>query len=191
MTRVDKTDPRFVRCLKPNPEKKPNNFSHNFVVQQLRCGGVLQAVEASRSGYPIRATHDGCWLDFSYALIRNDISAMAKVKVLVDKSPEERVRGMMQIYDRKFNLSEAQQGWDVGKTLVFMKQYVYEILTEARNEARRQREIFEEEGSQGLGRLVNVLEPVLGCINDLLDLMFRGINARSLACLFPPKRIFC
>ncbi len=36
----------------------PDNFDPKMIVDQLRCGGVLEAVRVSRAGYPTRYPHD-------------------------------------------------------------------------------------------------------------------------------------
>jgi myosin V len=56
--RIDKTVPHYVRCLKPNDELAPDYFEPKNVVEQLRCGGVLEAVRVSRAGYPTRYPHE-------------------------------------------------------------------------------------------------------------------------------------
>jgi len=57
-SRIDTTVPHYIRCLKPNDELIPDSFDPRMIVDQLRCGGVLEAVRVSRAGYPTRYTHD-------------------------------------------------------------------------------------------------------------------------------------
>lgn len=57
-SRIDVTTPHYIRCLKPNDELVPNTFEPKNIVEQLRCGGVLEAVRVSRAGYPTRYPHD-------------------------------------------------------------------------------------------------------------------------------------
>jgi myosin V len=56
--RIDETIPHYIRCLKPNDDLAPNFFEPKNIVEQLRCGGVLEAVRVSRAGYPTRYPHD-------------------------------------------------------------------------------------------------------------------------------------
>jgi myosin-5 len=56
--RIDTTSPHYVRCLKPNDELIPHSFEPKNIVEQLRCGGVLEAVRVSRAGYPTRYHHE-------------------------------------------------------------------------------------------------------------------------------------
>ncbi|CAN8327172.1 unnamed protein product [Cochlearia groenlandica] len=54
METLSKTEPHYVRCVKPNSLNKPQKFENLSVLHQLRCGGVLEAVRISLAGYPTR-----------------------------------------------------------------------------------------------------------------------------------------
>ena len=54
--RIDVTHPHYVRCIKPNDALEPHVFDRDAVVDQLRCGGILEAVRVSRAGFPQRYT---------------------------------------------------------------------------------------------------------------------------------------
>ncbi|KAL3917631.1 MAG: hypothetical protein SGILL_004621, partial [Bacillariaceae sp.] len=55
---VEKTDPHYIRCLKPNDAAKPKLLTRKRLTEQLRYGGVLEAVRVARAGYPVRLTHE-------------------------------------------------------------------------------------------------------------------------------------
>lgn len=57
-SRIDATVPHYIRCLKPNDDLVPHCFEPKNIVEQLRCGGVLEAVRVSRAGYPTRYPHE-------------------------------------------------------------------------------------------------------------------------------------
>lgn len=51
--------PRFLntlifRCIKPNPESRPGSLTPPYVLEQLRAGGVLEAVRIASAGFPTR-----------------------------------------------------------------------------------------------------------------------------------------
>ena len=73
MGRIQTTKPHYVRCIKPNDQNKPQLLHRIRVVEQLRCGGVLEAVKVARSGFPYRLSH----LDFyaRYRVQANPFSA--------------------------------------------------------------------------------------------------------------------
>ncbi|KAL1547136.1 myosin-11-like [Salvia divinorum] len=56
METLNSTEPHYVRCVKPNNQLKPAIFENVNIMQQLRCGGVLEAIRISCAGYPTRKT---------------------------------------------------------------------------------------------------------------------------------------
>lgn len=58
MDKISLTEPHYIRCLKPNDNGKPKIFNRRRVTEQLRCGGVLEAMRVTRIGYPVRMTHE-------------------------------------------------------------------------------------------------------------------------------------
>ncbi|XAR58689.1 Myosin ATPase [Bertholletia excelsa] len=51
---LSSTEPHYIRCVKPNNLLKPAIFENSNVLQQLRCGGVMEAIRISCAGYPTR-----------------------------------------------------------------------------------------------------------------------------------------
>ncbi|CAI7810487.1 unnamed protein product [Closterium sp. NIES-53] len=58
MASLGTTEPHYVRCVKPNSKNRPGAFENQNVIQQLRCGGVLEAIRISCAGYPTRRSFD-------------------------------------------------------------------------------------------------------------------------------------
>lgn len=58
MERVESTEPHYIRCLKPNDTAKPKLLTRKRVTEQLRYGGVLEAIRVARMGFPVRMSHD-------------------------------------------------------------------------------------------------------------------------------------
>ncbi|KAK6156220.1 hypothetical protein DH2020_010468 [Rehmannia glutinosa] len=54
METLNATEPHYIRCVKPNNLLKPAIFENQNIMQQLRCGGVLEAIRISCAGYPTR-----------------------------------------------------------------------------------------------------------------------------------------
>lgn len=73
MEKIYTTMPHYIRCLKPNDQNVPDNFDRFRITEQLRYGGVLEAVRVARSGFPVRLNH----LDFyaRYRPLANPLSS--------------------------------------------------------------------------------------------------------------------
>ncbi|CAL4937229.1 unnamed protein product [Urochloa decumbens] len=98
------TEPHYIRCIKPNNVLKPAIFENSDVLQQLRCGGVLEAIRISCLGYPTRRTF--------YEFVNR--FGILQPKVL-GRSHDE-VTASKMLLD-KANLT----GYQVGKTKVFLR----------------------------------------------------------------------
>ncbi|CAM9387457.1 unnamed protein product, partial [Sphacelaria rigidula] len=57
MEMIRDTRPHYIRCIKPNDSAEPDEVNRVRVMEQLRYGGVLEAVRVARSGYPVRLPH--------------------------------------------------------------------------------------------------------------------------------------
>ena len=55
--KIDLTTPHYVRCLKPNDMLVPDTFDRGIVAEQLRCGGILEAVRVARAGFTQHYPH--------------------------------------------------------------------------------------------------------------------------------------
>ncbi|KAF8403986.1 hypothetical protein HHK36_012096 [Tetracentron sinense] len=58
METLSTTEPHYIRCVKPNTVLQPGIFEDFNVLNQLRCGGVLEAIRISCAGYPTKRTFD-------------------------------------------------------------------------------------------------------------------------------------
>ena len=58
LTKIHGTKPHYIRCLKPNDLNKPDTLNRIRTTEQLRYGGVLEAVRVARSGFPVRLSHE-------------------------------------------------------------------------------------------------------------------------------------
>lgn len=54
MERLHQTDSSFVRCVNPNLLQKPGLINASSVMTQLRCSGMLEALEILQAGFPTR-----------------------------------------------------------------------------------------------------------------------------------------
>jgi myosin heavy subunit len=56
--KIDQMSPHYVRCLKPNDELLADRFNRAAVAEQLRCGGILEAVRVARAGFSNHYPHE-------------------------------------------------------------------------------------------------------------------------------------
>lgn len=56
-SKIDQTSPHYIRCLKPNDCLLPDKFDVAVVAEQLRCGGILEAVRVARAGFTQHYPH--------------------------------------------------------------------------------------------------------------------------------------
>ena len=136
MDSVNKTEPHFIRCIKPNSQNLPDIYDRSSVTEQLRYGGVLQAVQVSRAGFPIRVNHLDVWLDYRYCIEGRN------VRDALDKINDARARALEMMKLLETDLKIPRHGvnqtvsWAVGRTLVFMKHPAFERLQAARQRRR-------------------------------------------------------
>jgi len=57
MKNLRETEPYFIRCVNPNKEKSGKFFSRDVIRDQLRCGGIIQALRVLAMGYPTRVEY--------------------------------------------------------------------------------------------------------------------------------------
>ncbi|KAI5649888.1 hypothetical protein M9H77_35893 [Catharanthus roseus] len=98
------TEPHYIRCVKPNNLLKPSIFENQNVLQQLRCGGVMEAIRISCAGYPTRKTFDEFIGRFS--ILSPDVSRGSGEEVTACKKIVERA---------------GLRGYQIGKTKVFLR----------------------------------------------------------------------
>ncbi|KAI3746816.1 hypothetical protein L6452_09257 [Arctium lappa] len=98
------TEPHYMRCVKPNNLLKPGIFENQNILQQLRCGGVMEAIRISCAGFPTRKP-------FKEFIGRFKIFA-----------PDDVKRSNDDIKTSKLLLEKAKiQGYQIGKTKIFLR----------------------------------------------------------------------
>ena len=142
METLSTTNPFFIRCIKPNSRNFPGTFDKDVVLDQLRYGGIIQAVQISRSGFPIRVSNEE---------MIDDFSGLAGVSKRGVPHTQRRVEQIMRSLDSHLQLGNvAKSGYAVGKTKTFMKQQVWDTLVRVRDEIRNHAAIRIQTHARGL-----------------------------------------
>lgn len=83
-------EPHFIRCLKPNSQKRPDHFQTSTVFQQMSNAGLFETIRIRRLGYPIRLPMPEfnrrylmCCQPQQQAIINEAFSTARKTKLLV------------------------------------------------------------------------------------------------------------
>uniref|UniRef100_A0A096M2U3 Myosin X n=1 Tax=Poecilia formosa TaxID=48698 RepID=A0A096M2U3_POEFO len=93
MATLSTSNPYFIRCIKPNTHKMPDQFDQTVVLNQLRYSGMLETVKIRRSGFPVRRSFQ----DFCSRL--NLASCVLQIQLHgAIQSPCRRLRVFMSIH---------------------------------------------------------------------------------------------
>ncbi|KAL8494435.1 hypothetical protein ACS0TY_025301 [Phlomoides rotata] len=101
---LSSTEPHYIRCVKPNNLLKPAIFENQNVLQQLRCGGVMEAIRISCAGYPTKRP----FYEFvdRFGILAPEVLDGSTDEVAVCKKLLDKVR---------------LEGYQIGKTKVFLR----------------------------------------------------------------------
>ena len=142
--RIEATSPCYIRCLKPNDLLVPNRFEIPIVAEQLRCGGVLEAVRVARAGFPQHYPHKEFVRRYRPLVWRE----WQKVVMGSSKNVADICRNMIDVLFEKLQQLDAAEtkahsegshgprfvklGMQMGKTKVFLRQREFEGLERQR-----------------------------------------------------------
>ncbi|RHY38754.1 hypothetical protein DYB38_004890 [Aphanomyces astaci] len=95
---VGRTQARYIRCIKPNDVSTPRTVNKARVVQQLRSGGVLEAVRIARAGYAVRMEHSSFMDAFGLFMRRSSSTKKKKPEELKGMCEQTVAAIMLQLY---------------------------------------------------------------------------------------------
>eukprot|EP00002_Diphylleia_rotans_P023997 TRINITY_DN472_c0_g1_i1.p1 TRINITY_DN472_c0_g1~~TRINITY_DN472_c0_g1_i1.p1 ORF type:complete len:1426 (-),score=359.75 TRINITY_DN472_c0_g1_i1:2688-6965(-) len=55
---LQETESHFIRCIKPTTKQLPGVFEGDIILNQLRCNGMMAALQLMHAGYPTRSPYD-------------------------------------------------------------------------------------------------------------------------------------
>ncbi len=125
MTNISLTRTRYIRCIKPNPEKVARKINLASSLEQLRCAGVVAAVTISRVSYPNRLTHESA-IDRFECLCEDNYDG---------KEAKESVTEMMTKLLGEFKVESSEEitsAFEVGKSRIYFKAGALEHLESRR-----------------------------------------------------------
>ncbi len=161
---LSQSNPRYVKCIKPNSEKKPKILDSNDVMDQLLCAGVLEAIKIRKQGYNIRRTKEEFYN--TYKILTPNVK--------LNNNFTEAVKNMLKILcdleEMKTIMKGKKKMIQVGKNIVFMKEEIKTILDYKLNRIRYIYLI------QSVFRAVKVRRKVRKYLNNVkkIQAVFRG-----------------
>ena len=122
---LNSTSPKYIRCVKPNAQKKPNIFDSALTNEQLTYSGVFEAVIIMQNGYPFRL---GLWEFKQQYHMLVDFRQCCEC-FSEDRDEREKLRDFVELLrqvNEEFSLCH------VGKTLVFYRAEQHRLLEKMR-----------------------------------------------------------
>ncbi|CAJ1072946.1 unconventional myosin-X isoform X2 [Xyrichtys novacula] len=121
MATLSTSNPYFIRCIKPNTHKMPDQFDQTLVLNQLRYSGMLETVKIRQTGFPVRRPF-------------KDFCTRYKVLMRGAMTPDDPRGSCIQLL-HLYDSSSAE--WQLGKTKVFLRESL-----EHRLEKQREMEVL-------------------------------------------------
>jgi myosin-5 len=126
VTTLRSTKAFYIKCIKPNAEKKAGVFNAQLVITQLRYSGVLEIVRIRREGYPTRVPYPEFYTDFQ---------ELAHGKKWIE--PSKCTIPQLKEYCRLLCADHAPVGsFQIGHNFLFLHHYVPQLMTNALHAAR-------------------------------------------------------
>lgn len=111
---LERTQPHYVRCIKPNLRKAPNSFAAGDILKQLRYSGMMEAIRIRREGYALREDHQSFYNRFSVLLGPADTEGEAGIEQLVS------------VLSKRLKVTDAD--WQIGHSKIFLRRELSDKL---------------------------------------------------------------
>ena len=105
---LDRTQPHYIRCIKPNLSKAPNLFVPGEILKQLRYSGMMEAIRIRREGYALREEHESFFKRFSVLLSKSELSGETTG-----------IEQLVKVLSQRLHVTEAD--WQIGHSKIFLR----------------------------------------------------------------------
>ncbi|KAM9598867.1 LOW QUALITY PROTEIN: unconventional myosin-XV [Morphnus guianensis] len=148
--KMERCNPFFVRCLKPNNKKEPGLFEADVVSSQLRYSGILETIRIRKEGFPIRIPflvfidRYRCLIDMWSNVIPNGTNCVEMLRNLCSVSPSMYYVGVSKVPSWAGGLAlampwgraaEVGGSWHCPPSQLFLKEQLYQALESKRARA--------------------------------------------------------
>lgn len=114
MNTINSSNVHYIRCIKPNEDKKAWEFDPNMVLSQLRACGVLETIKISCAGFPSKMSYPE-FVDAFNVLF----DSVERAKIFKGGISEEKLKELTKSF-----LDETvkdERSYQIGKSKVFFK----------------------------------------------------------------------
>lgn len=112
---LERTQPHYIRCIKPNLSKSPSAFLTGEVLKQLRYSGMMEAIRIRREGYALREEHESFFNRFSVLLNSDDLGDGAAGIVQ-----------LVQVLSKRLHVDDSD--WQIGHSKIFLRRELSDKL---------------------------------------------------------------
>lgn len=120
----------YIRCLKPNEEKRKNYFVPFFSLQQIKYMGILDTIKIRQEGYPIKKTLHEFYLRYEDA-----IDFKGKLFYTKVSSENSNLHEWDELINKTLMPDSSPEVVLFGKTVILMKQKYYDDIDRSRLKA--------------------------------------------------------
>jgi myosin heavy subunit len=113
---LERTQPHYVRCIKPNLTKAPAKFLSGEVLKQLRYSGMMEAIRIRREGYAFREDHETFYHRFNVLLNGDDL----------DNGEGSGIAQLVKVLSKRLHVTNAD--WQIGHSKIFLRRELAEKL---------------------------------------------------------------
>jgi myosin heavy subunit len=126
MDELSDTQVRYIRCIKPNDTLVPKVFDHVTVLRQLKCAGLITAIEITRETFPNKLPFKAVEDRFKCLLGPKKLAMMNSMEQ--DDKCQFMMSALFAPEIEKFNTSRFTMPYTCGKTKVFYRAGSLEFL---------------------------------------------------------------
>jgi len=112
---LERTQPHYIRCIKPNPTKAANSFLPGDILKQLRYSGMMEAIRIRREGYGMREEHESFFHRFSVLVNDSEMNG-----------GESGIAQLVKVLSERLHVSDAD--WQIGHSKIFLRRELAEKL---------------------------------------------------------------
>ena len=121
--KLAQVEPHYIRCIKPNELSVPGSLEPSYVMDQLRAGGVLEAVRIACAGFPTRKDFAPFARRYIMLADREDLAKGGKFPLTEGGAIDwlslslEQEAGVVDRIMRATGL----EGWQLGRSKLFLR----------------------------------------------------------------------